>query len=104
MAETYRIVLTPEALSDLTDISNYIRESSPLTADRVIGDILNGIESLAFMPSRCRLIGKSRKRGQSVHALLVHPFIVHFRLVTDTSAVYILSVRHGAQRQPRQFE
>ena len=104
MADTYRVVITPEALSDLKDISKYIRKSSSLTTARVIDDILKGIESLAFMPSRCRRIGKSRKRGQSVHALLVHPFIVHFRLVTDTSAVYILSVRNGTRRQPRQFE
>lgn len=104
MAETYRIVLTDEALSDLHEIARYIRQYSPQNAVAVADAILAAIDSLSFMPARFRRAGRSRKRGSDVHAMLVRPFIVYYRVELSPAAVFVLTVRHGARRQPRRFD
>ena len=104
MPDTHRVILTADALSDLEDIARYIRQDSPQNAAGMAGTILNGIDSLGFMPTRYRRIGKSRKRGSPIHAMLVRPFIVYYRVEEKPAAVYVLNVRHGKRRQPRRFE
>lgn len=65
--------------------------------------IVNAIDSLGFMPSRFKRVGKSAKRGTPVHAMVVRPFIVYYRVEEQPAAIYILIVRHGRMRQPRRF-
>ena len=104
MPATYRVILTNEALSDLEGIADYIRQHSPQNAATVAEKILDAIDSLATMPKRFKRVGKSRKRGTPVHAMVVRPFIVYYRVAEPPGAVFILNVRHGARRQPRRFE
>jgi plasmid stabilization system protein ParE len=104
MPDTHRVILTTDALRDLECIAQYIRRDSPQNAAAVAQTVLEAIDSLALMPGRSRRVGKSRKRGSPVHAMVVRPFIVYFRVEADPAVVYILSVRHGRRRQPRRFE
>jgi plasmid stabilization system protein ParE len=101
---TYRVILTSDALADLETIADYIRRDSPQNAASMAENILNAIDSLAHMPAAHRRVGKSRKRGSPIHAMLVRPFVVYFRIDPDPAAVHILNVRHGVRRQPRRFE
>ena len=104
MPDTHRVILTPEALLDLESIAEYIRQHSPQNAATVAETILEAIDSLGLMPARFRRVGKSRKRGSPIHAMVVRPFIVYFRVEDPPGTVPILTVRHGKRRQPRQFE
>jgi len=103
MADTHRVILTAEALSNLEGIARHIRQRSPQNAATVAETILDAIDSLTSMPSRFRLVGKSRKHGTPVHAMVVRPFIVYYRVEDRPPAVYVLHVRHGRRRQPRRF-
>ncbi len=104
MPDTHRVILTAEAFLDLESIAAYIRQHSPQNAATVAETIMEAIDSLALMPARFRRVGKSRKRGSPIHAMVVRPFIVYFRVDDPPGAVYILSIRHGKRRQPRRFE
>lgn len=104
MLDTHRVILTGEALADLQAIAHFIRQHSPQNAETVADTILQAIDSLAAMPERFKLVGKSRKRGSPVHAMVVRPFIVYYRIDEISKAVHVLNVTHGARRQPRRFE
>jgi toxin ParE1/3/4 len=104
MADDYRVNITDRALADLQDIADYIREDSAQNAASMIEQILDAIDDLNFLPGRFRVAGRSRKHGSIVHARVVRPYIVYYRLDDGTRAVFILEVRHGARRQPKRFE
>ena len=103
MPDTHRVILTAEALTGLDQIARYIRNHSPQNAAAVAGAILDAIDSLGQMPTRFKQIGKSRTRGTPIHALVVRPFIIYYRVEDRPPAVYVLEVRHGSRRQPRRF-
>jgi plasmid stabilization system protein ParE len=104
MADTHRVILTAGALRDLEDIAQYVHQHSPQNAAPVAETVLDAIDSLALMPARYRRVGKSRRRGSPVHAMVVRPFVVYFRVEDTPAVVYILTIRHGSRRQPRHFE
>ena len=104
MSQTHLVRITGEALADLEHIADYIRRQSPQNAAMVAGRIVDAIDSLSFMPGRFRQVGKSRTRGSPVHAMVVRPFIIYYRVDEQPKAVFILNVVHGARKQPRGFE
>ncbi|NLE61080.1 MAG: type II toxin-antitoxin system RelE/ParE family toxin, partial [Planctomycetes bacterium] len=89
---------------DLEAIARYINEQSPQNAAGVAETILEAIDSLAFMPARFRRVGRSRERGSPVHAMVVRPFVVYFRIEDKPAVVSVFTIRHGKRRQPRRFE
>ena len=103
MPDTHRIILTAQALLDLSKIASYVRQNSPQNAAAIAERILDAINSLAFMPDRFKRAGVSKGRGSSVHAVVVRPFIVYYRVEEQCAAVYILHIRPGSRRQPRRF-
>jgi plasmid stabilization system protein ParE len=104
MPDTHRVIITADALRDLNEIADCIRQHSPQNAATVAETILTAVDSLAFMPRRFRRAGTSRKHHSPVHALVVRPFIVYYRVEDNPTHVYILHVWHGHRRQPRRFE
>src|SRR4051812_6496752 len=104
MPDSFRVLITNEGLTDLEGIAEYIRRDSPQNALGVAQMIVAAIDSLSSMPERFRLVGKSRKRGSAVHALVVHPFIIYYRIDASIQTVYVLHVIHGARRQPKRFD
>jgi hypothetical protein len=49
-------------------------------------------------------VGTSRKHRSPVYTMIVHPFLIYFRIQKQPATVYIVKIHHGRQRQPRQFE
>ena len=103
MAERFRVIISDEALADLEGIASYIRQQSPQNAAAVAERLLNAIDSLDFMPNRFRQAGRSRRRETNIHAMVVRPFIVYYRIDLQPPVVHILTIRHGARRQPRRL-
>jgi plasmid stabilization system protein ParE len=104
MRDTHRVILTEGARNDLKGIAFFIRQRSPQNAASVAEAILKAIDSLAIMPDRFKQIGISRKRGSPIHAMVVRPFILYYRIDNSPETVHVLYVVHGARRQPRRFE
>ena len=103
MADTHRVILTANALSELESIARYIHQFSPENAVAVSENILGAIDSLAFMPTRFPLVGRSRKRGTPIRVRVLQPFLIYFRIDEPAAEVYVLHIRHGKRRRLQRF-
>jgi toxin ParE1/3/4 len=86
-----RVVWTRPAVRKLDLIQAYIEQFDPDAARRMAADLVKAGESLRTFPNRGRLGQKGRRELPSVP-----PFVIEYEVRGDT--VYILRVRHGAQR------
>ena len=59
MPDAFQVRITPRALSDLEEIFDYIRQSSPQNAAMMIERLMNAIDGLEMFPSRFRTSGRS---------------------------------------------
>ena len=100
MRNIHRIIITAEALADLEGIANYICKSSPQHAASVAAKILESIDSLSLMPGRFKVVRKSNRKDRSIHAMVVRPFIIYYRVDDEHSTVRVVHIRHGSRRPP----
>ena len=102
MTGRYKIRFTPTAWTEFKGILDHIDRQSPQNAKSVRHELLKEIGGLQLMPDRFRKVDTSRSTQAPVHALTARPFIIYYRIEADS--VFILSIKHGAQRQPRRFD
>ena len=100
MPDTYRIRITPRALADLEAIFNTIRQHSPQNAATMIARLLDAIDALNILPHRFDVPRVGSVRGRQVRSMPVRPYLVRYRIDERRKAVFVLRVRHGAQRRP----
>jgi addiction module RelE/StbE family toxin len=100
MPDTYRIRITPRALADLEGIFEYIRQDSPQNAAKMIGALLDAIDSLEMLPRRFDVPRTGSVRGRKIRSMPVRPYLVRYRIEEREKIVHILRVRHGARRKP----
>ena len=86
-----RVVWTLKARANLAGIRAYIGQFSPLNAERFSGRLVDAIETLAEQSDRGRPTGGGRREYTAVF-----PYVDRYRVTRGT--VYILRIRHGAQR------
>src|SRR3954468_10115631 len=103
MPPTFRVVITREVLADLEEIFTYIHQDSPENAPTVIRNLLKAIDALEEMPGRHPAVGRTRSGNSEVRKVVVRPYIVYYRVERPTLRVVVLSVLHGARRQPKRF-
>jgi len=96
----HRIIITAEASADLQGIANYICKSSPQHAASVAAKILDSIDSLSLMPGRFKVVRKSNRKDRSIHAMVVRPFIIYYRVDDEHAIVRVVHIRHGSRRPP----
>lgn len=104
MPDVYHVIITERALAALQEIFNYIQHDSPQNAAEVIERLLDEIDDLEFMPSRFKVVGRSRKHRSPIHARTVKPFLVYYRIDEPRRAVFIDDVRRGTRRPSRRFD
>ena len=91
-----RIEWSPNAVSDLKSISEYIEKDRSLeAANRVAREIYNSIQTLRTMPHRGRP-GRIENTRELVVPRL--PYIVVYQVSAEH--LLILNIVHGAQRWP----
>ena len=101
--DIYRVVMTPRAGGDLEFIYDHIAADSPQHAAAMIREILDAIELLRHVPERPIVERQTPKLRFPVRGLVVEPYIVYFRVISNEKVVRILHVPHSARRQPRRF-
>lgn len=104
MAESFRIVISPRAGREMQEIHEFVQGQSPQNATEVIERLLQGMNSLKTSPLRFKIERRVRKLGYTVHAMVVYPFIVYYRVIADEAIVRILCVQRVSKRRPRSFE
>jgi toxin ParE1/3/4 len=103
MGDSHRIIISPEASSDLAAIHDFIARDSPRHASRFIDRLLGAIEGLKSAPHRTLVEHQSAKLKYPVRSLPVGPYLIYFRVQDDHRIVRILTIRHGARRRPGRF-
>jgi toxin ParE1/3/4 len=82
VAEKYRIVWAPTAVSDLDGILNYIAaRSGPDAALGVFSKMAKRIDTLSHQPLHCRIVPELKENGiRDYRELIVTPYRVFFQL------------------------
>ncbi len=99
----WRIGITSRAADDLVGICTYIQQDSPQNASAVAQKILDAIDSLSLFPNRYKVHQHRSDPARTVHSMPVTPVVVYYRVVAGSDLVEVIAVRHGHQRQPKQF-
>ena len=86
-----RIVWTREALASLELIRTYIHQFDPRAAQRMARRLIEAGDSLRDFPDRGRLAAGGRRE-----LVTIPPYIIRYRF--DGERVFILGIRHSAQR------
>ena len=86
---------SPEALSDLLAIVDYISDDNPAAAQTLKEDIETGVSNLRVNP---RLYGAGRMEGTREMVVRSNYIVVY---AEDVHTVTVLRVLHGAQLWPR---
>ena len=94
----YRIIITPEAESDLRKASSYIRRDNPRAASAWLKAARQRIKTLASYPERCTFAPESISFSQPIRELFYHGNRGTYRIlfVVLDKTVFVLHVRHGS--------
>jgi plasmid stabilization system protein ParE len=95
----YRVIVTPEAESDLRAAYRYIRHHAPRSAREWIRRIRQSVKTLYRHPERCPLAPESVSFDEPIRQLLFGAgnrgtYRIIFVLIDGS--VYVLHVRHGS--------
>src|SRR5690349_5565952 len=104
MADRYRVIITPRALADLEEIHQYIAQDSEQNAAAFVAKLINAFDSLEQFPQRYRVYSGKRKLSEAVRRMPVSPYLIYYRVQEKKQAADIITIRHGARRQPRRIE
>ena len=56
------------------------------------------------MPGRFKIVASASDELPAVHAMVVHPVLVYYRIDERLRVVRVLRIVHGSQKQPTQFD
>jgi plasmid stabilization system protein ParE len=95
----YRIIISPEAESDLRKASSYIRRDNPRAASAWLKGARQRIKTLAQYPERCTIAPESTSFGEPIRELFCgHGNRGTYRIlfVVLEKTIFVLHIRHGA--------
>lgn len=96
----YRIIITPEAESDLRKASSYIRkQGAPLAARKWLAGARKEIKTLANLPERTPLAPEAPAFNEPIHELFYGrgqrgTYRILYTIIDD--CVFVLHIRHGS--------
>jgi toxin ParE1/3/4 len=99
--DRYEIIMTPDAISDLTELRNYIVGvlHAPGTARQYVRAIREEIATLDTMPARIAPVPDEPWHSRGIRKMIVKNFYVYFRIDSDAMRVYILNVIYARRDQ-----
>lgn len=85
----YNVAISKKALTDMEDIYDYISNvlESPSSAMRLYNKIADAIESLEYMPERCKLIEDEILDVFHLRQILVENYTVLYMVLDDTVSI-----------------
>jgi plasmid stabilization system protein ParE len=96
----YRVVITPDAETDLRQIYHFIRKGSPRIATEWIRLARECANSLTRHPERCRLAQEHESFSQPIRQLLIgsgNRGTYRLLFLIEDRTVFVLHVRHGSR-------
>lgn len=101
--DSYRIIVTPDAEADLSELRDYIANvlRSPETARSYLHHLRKEIGSLSEMPARIKAVDEEPWHSRGIRKLIVKNFLVYFRIVEEEKTVFILNAIYARRDQLR---
>ena len=93
----YKVIYSPNAISDLAEIVRFVAQDDPQAALRLGKQLADNADSLARLPYRFQ---KFRRRAH-VRKLVTGQYLILYRIVQTAKVVEILRFWHGARGTPR---
>jgi len=97
----YRVIVAPEAETDLRSAASYIRRDNPRAARTWLKGARQRIKTLALFPERCPLAPESASFVEPIRELYYsHGNRGTYRIlfVVLDNSVFVLYMRHGAMQ------
>lgn len=104
MPDRYHVIISPKATQALIEICSDIERESPANAARVATRLIAAIDSLEQLPHRYEVHEHRQDARKTVRSMAVPPFIIYYRIDDLVRSVRILTIWHGARRDPDRFE
>jgi len=91
-----KIIYTPQAAADITEIYDYIQERHPSGAQKVKAAIFQSVGLLELFP----YIGVRTDR-EGVRMLIVsrYPYLIFYTVIDEQKEIILLSIRHSARQR-----
>lgn len=101
--KTYKIVITPDAKSDIRNIRDYIAEKffAPKTAKNYIHSIREEIAKLNYVASVIAPVPEEPWHSRKIRRLSSKEFFIYYRIEESTDTVYILNIIYQKRDQIR---
>ena len=97
----YQVRITPRAQRDLDDLYNCLMlNASPAVARSEVARLIDAVRGLRYLPYRFAVPRSGRRQGTALRAMVVSPYVVRYRVEEKPRVVRVLTIRHGARRQP----
>jgi toxin ParE1/3/4 len=93
----YKVIYSPNAISDLAEIVRFVAEDDPQAALRLGKQLADDADSLGRLPHRFPTF----RRRANVRKLVTGQYLILYRIVQATKVVEILRFWHGARGTPR---
>jgi addiction module RelE/StbE family toxin len=91
----FQVELSPTAITDLVEIHDFISQSAPLTADRLISKLYRRARSLSVMPYRGAHAHDLSPKDRSVRQLTISGYRLVY--IVAGTRVLILHFAHAAR-------
>lgn len=106
MAKKYKVIITPQAEKQLSEIRDYIlfELRSPIAAKNTLSALKTAIESLEQMPKRIPFADEEKWREYGIHKISVKNFLIYFTVDENDSAVYAFAVVYARRDQKKFLE
>lgn len=106
MSDKYKLIILPEAQTDIRNIIFYITSelASPQAAMRLQSIFKDTINSLADFPKRIKLVDEQPWREAGVRRIRVKNYYIYFVIVEEEHAVKIMAVIYTRRDQEKQMD
>lgn len=105
MVKAYRVVLLPQAVSSLRQITNYLRRTrSDQVARHVRKNIMDNIRKLSKMPYSHEVLHEISKGEITYRRSLQWSYRIIFTIYEDELRVEVVDIDHGADDPQKLIE
>jgi toxin ParE1/3/4 len=93
----YEVIIAHSALRDLEQIRAFIAKDDPPVAEAFCTRLIDEAKSLDRFPER----GGSLAERPGARFVMVHPYLVVYRIIRESQTVRVLRFWHGARERAR---
>lgn len=106
MQDRYDLIILPEAQNDIRETVLYVARdlAAPRAALDLQDALQGGIDSLAIMPERIKIVDDQPWRDAGVRRIRVENYYIYFVISESAQEVRILAVIYVGRDQTRQMQ